>query len=237
MVAVVNTKPTVLTGLVVGNVDANGNSPVLSTGANPLMNDGKASACLEVQSSVGALLVPRMTTLDKTTLNDCDGMIVFDTDLHQFSGRNSTRAGFGTWTSGLGDVQLSRTVIPAADVLLLNVIDFRLLPVPTVGKFYNVLNVSVSVNVIGAAFGSAGVPVLKLSHDVVGGDDVPEGVTFTDVALSLVSTTKSASASLNTPQPIADVSGAIVLENTGAAFNAGGTSTLTVNIWYTVSNP
>lgn len=232
MVAVVNTKPTVLTGLVVGNVDANGNSPVLSTGANPLMNDGKASACLEVQSSVGALLVPRMTTLDKTTLNDCDGMIVFDTDLKAFCGRNATRGGFEPWVTGLGNVELLTKVIPHADVLTLNNIPVTLLPAPGAGKFYNVLNVSVSINFAGAAFANAG--ALHVRYFGGGNIDVC-GQTFEDVAVSAASSIKSATVSQFLEAAVNMVNLPIQLFKAVPNYINGGTSTLTVNIWYTVS--
>src|SRR3972149_3312593 len=45
-----------------------------------------ASAVLDLQSTVGALLVPRMTTAQKTALTAVNGMILYDTDLGKFQG-------------------------------------------------------------------------------------------------------------------------------------------------------
>lgn len=43
------------------------------------------SAALDIQSTVGALLVPRMTTTQKTALTPTNGMIIYDTTLSKFS--------------------------------------------------------------------------------------------------------------------------------------------------------
>lgn len=53
-----------------------------------------ASALLDLTSTTGALLVPRMTTAQKNALTAENGMIVYDTDLGKFQGREA-----GAWTS------------------------------------------------------------------------------------------------------------------------------------------
>lgn len=53
-----------------------------------------ASTILDLQSTTGALLVPRMSTTDKTSLTATDGMIVYDTTLLELDGYIN-----GAWTS------------------------------------------------------------------------------------------------------------------------------------------
>ena len=47
---------------------------------------------LEIKSTTGALLVSRMTTVQKNALRAVDGMIVYDTNLQQFQKREN-----GAW--------------------------------------------------------------------------------------------------------------------------------------------
>lgn len=49
-----------------------------------LVNGFPASTCLELQSTLGALLISRMTTAQKNDLNAANGMVVFDTTLNDF---------------------------------------------------------------------------------------------------------------------------------------------------------
>lgn len=53
-----------------------------------------ASALLELSSTTGALIVPRMTTTDRNALTAVNGMIIYNTTTNQFEGR--TQAG---WTA------------------------------------------------------------------------------------------------------------------------------------------
>src|SRR5689334_16366289 len=60
-------------------------------------------AALEIQSTLGALLIPRMTTDEINNLNASDGMIVYDTTVNDFGIHQN-----GAWQSigdGNGDVQ------------------------------------------------------------------------------------------------------------------------------------
>jgi hypothetical protein len=55
------------------------------------------SAALEINSTTGALLVPRMTTVQRGALTAVDGMIVYDTDVGAFYFREG-----GAWVTGSG---------------------------------------------------------------------------------------------------------------------------------------
>ncbi len=74
-------------------------SQVLTTGnnanGNNMVNVGKlgvgtanpaASAALEINSSTGALLLPRMTTAQRNALTPQEGMLIYNTDLVKFQG-------------------------------------------------------------------------------------------------------------------------------------------------------
>ncbi len=68
------------------------------------------STILDLQSTTGALLVPRMSTADKTALTAAEGMIVYDTDLVELEGYMG-----GSWTplnggGGSSDVVELRTI-------------------------------------------------------------------------------------------------------------------------------
>lgn len=55
------------------------------------------SALLDLQSTTGALLVPRMTTTQKNALTAVNSMIIYDSTLNQFAFREN-----GAWVSGSG---------------------------------------------------------------------------------------------------------------------------------------
>ena len=44
------------------------------------------SAPLEVSSTTGGVIIPRMTTSERTAVSASDGEMVYDTDLHKFYG-------------------------------------------------------------------------------------------------------------------------------------------------------
>lgn len=83
-----------------------------------------ASTILDLQSTTGALLVPRMSTADKTALTAAEGMIVYDTDLVEIEGYMG-----GTWTalgggggggantalSNLASTAVNTDIIPGSD--------------------------------------------------------------------------------------------------------------------------
>jgi hypothetical protein len=52
------------------------------------------SALLELKSTTGALLIPRMTTTQKNALTAVNGMIVYDSTLNKFQGYENS-----AWTS------------------------------------------------------------------------------------------------------------------------------------------
>lgn len=52
------------------------------------------SAALDITSTVGALLVPRMTTTQKNALTPTNGMILYDTVLNKFQGYEN-----GAWAN------------------------------------------------------------------------------------------------------------------------------------------
>ena len=54
-----------------------------------------ASALLELTSTTGSLLIPRMTTIQKNALTAAAGMMVYDTDLGAFHGYTTSWAGLG----------------------------------------------------------------------------------------------------------------------------------------------
>src|SRR5207247_356979 len=60
------------------------NSLVLGSGANVGIGTTAPQGALDVVSTTGGLIVPRMTTSQRTTLTAVKGMIVYDTDLDQF---------------------------------------------------------------------------------------------------------------------------------------------------------
>lgn len=89
--------PTVIeTSVLIGDVT---NSP--SQGSLPTMttNGGSVvSAALEIQSTAGSLLVPRMTGTQRDALNAVPGMIIYNTDDGSFDFYD------GTWNAAGGDV-------------------------------------------------------------------------------------------------------------------------------------
>jgi len=52
------------------------------------------SALLELSSTIGSLLIPRMTTGQKNALTAVNGMIVYDNSLNKFQGYEN-----GAWAS------------------------------------------------------------------------------------------------------------------------------------------
>jgi hypothetical protein len=52
------------------------------------------SALLDLTSTAGALLLPRMTTTQKAALTAVNGMVVYDSTLNKFQGYEN-----GAWTS------------------------------------------------------------------------------------------------------------------------------------------
>ena len=52
------------------------------------------STLLDLTSTIGALLLTRLTTVQKTALTPINGMILYDTDLNKFQGYEN-----GAWVS------------------------------------------------------------------------------------------------------------------------------------------
>lgn len=68
---------------------------IIDTGGNVGIGGTPAtSGLLDLQSTTGALIVPRMTTTQKNALTAVDGMIVYDTTLGKFQGRQG-----GIWSA------------------------------------------------------------------------------------------------------------------------------------------
>lgn len=92
--------------------DAGSNAANVSSDSLPVLTEvgGVAvSAALEIQSTLGTLLIPRMTTAQKTALTTvAEGMIVYDTDLDSF---NYYQA--GAWVSQAPIQYLSGTMTAA----------------------------------------------------------------------------------------------------------------------------
>jgi hypothetical protein len=72
------------------------NSLVLGNGARVGIGTSapNASSVLDLTSTTGALLIPRMTTTQKNALTAVNGMIVYDSTLNKFQGYEN-----GVWTS------------------------------------------------------------------------------------------------------------------------------------------
>jgi hypothetical protein len=78
-------------------VDNSGDSPIFvvtQAGTVGIGNIPNAGAVLDLQSTTGALIVPRMTTLQKNAITPVNGMILYDTDLDKFQGYEA-----GAWTN------------------------------------------------------------------------------------------------------------------------------------------
>ena len=86
------------------NATAIGQNAVVSTsnsivlGASARVGIGTSSpatsAILDLTSTTGALLIPRMTTAQKNALTAVNGMLVYDSTLGKFQGYEA-----GVWTS------------------------------------------------------------------------------------------------------------------------------------------
>lgn len=61
---------------------------VVGVAGRGLANKPNAAAALEVRSTTGGFLAPRMTTVQRNALGNIAGMIVFNTDLQQFQGND-----------------------------------------------------------------------------------------------------------------------------------------------------
>ncbi len=66
----------------------------IADSGNVGINTVNPSAPLEVASTTGGVIIPRMTTSQRTAVSASDGEMVYDTDLHKFYGRAN-----GSWVA------------------------------------------------------------------------------------------------------------------------------------------
>jgi hypothetical protein len=74
-------------GIAVIDLDARpGNDVVFNSGGNFGINTTTPSAPLEVSSTTGGVIIPRMNTTERTAISASNGEMVYDTDLNKFYG-------------------------------------------------------------------------------------------------------------------------------------------------------
>lgn len=227
------TSPTTFTSAVlIGDTVNNDAPPTMTTVGNPAQ---PVSAALEIKSTSGGLLIPRMTTAQRLALTNLptNGMLVYDVNIGSFM-----FLGGGVWTiSPSGDVveQHVAAVLTQSSVQGMFAAPVQILTPPGAGLINIVTRATLVNDFQTTAFAGGGPVILQYGNTVNGGGTNALSGT---VAASFVNggalqtinvygstTALAASATLNA---------SLYLSNQTGAFTGGsGTSELIVDVWYT----
>lgn len=226
-----DTNPTVLTGLVVGDKDANGKSPsITKIGGLPV------SAVVEVQAIDGGFVIPRMTTAEKTSiLVPCDGMMVYDTDLQAFSGRAANQ-----WVSDFNrhDDLYASVTLDSNDVNDLTTTPVEILPALAANKAYSIAYARAILHPGNSAFISLfGGNIDLIYGGIVGGDTLLSLPFSNALVINLTSMFQEVMGTTGVTLSVASCGGKpVIATNTAGAFSGGGTSTITIEVFYSIVN-
>jgi hypothetical protein len=194
---------------------------------NPLNNNLPVSAALEVQSTLGGFLLPRMTAAQKLALNSVDGMMVYDTDIGSISTKQ-----LGQWGEGLQKVSVTLT---AAQVIALFGASVPIIPPPGVGKAIIVDRAVLVTNRPAGSTAFGGGAAVRVQYGINaagGGVQALTGDFASTVVTSATSTLNVLSGFVGTPLTIANLG--LYISNITQAFTNGANSTIAINVWYSI---
>lgn len=218
---------TFTTGVLIGDTGVNGATP------SPTAVGGvDVSAALEIQSTSGGLVLPRMTSAQRTAIaTPVNGMEVYDSTL------NDTVVYMnGAWAQqnpATGFLYASGT-LTAAQINGMFAAGVPLIPAQGANKSIIVNSFTANLIFGTAAFANGGNIRLQFGT-VVGGSTAITGTipaTFlTGAAANLLTTVTGSFLQVTTA---IGVNTPVSISNITAAFTAGGTCTLNWSIWYSV---
>lgn len=231
--------PTCLTTgiLVADSVSVAGGSPdgvptITKVGGVPI------AAALEVQSTLGAFVLPRMTTAQKTALSAnltvkqlVPGMQVFDTDLNAVS----TYAN-GGWSTGAS--QEANLALTAANITGMNGAAIQVIAAPGAGKIIIVNKFFISFTAGGVAFTGGGTGIaLQYAAGVYNAADLASELIS---AATITTNTNNFASGIGhslgaTALTTANATNAPIYITSQGAF-AAGNGTANLKVWYTIIN-
>lgn len=194
------------------------------------------SAALEVQSTEGALLIPRMTSTQRDALTASDGMEIYNTTTSEWNYYNS-----GAWNTSTSSNLVNQVSVTAdtAAVIGMFVTPVTILPAQGANEVIIVHKVAVELSFVGAAFTSGGATYLQygttgastdVASDTIPATFVQQAADFVISKDGLIGSTNGLSlGTVLANQPL-------TLTNDTGAFADGGTSELVINVWYSVIN-
>lgn len=189
------------------------------------------AAALEVQSTNGALLLPRMTAVQIAALTPVvDGMMAYDST----NGTPVVRSA-GVW-GGQSEL-FSVVTLTQANIQGMFAVPVSVLPAPGAGKTIIVHKATLYNNFNTAAFATGGDTVLQYGNAANGAGTNSLAIPFPAAFInSAVDALRSADG--ETDATLINISNTgIFISNQTAAFTLGNAaSTVVVNIWYSIIN-
>lgn len=191
------------------------------------------NAALEIQSTTGALLLPRMTTAQKNALTTVvNGMQVFDTTLGAIS--YFVNGVWGTASSAAGAQSLVVTLNQAA-VQGMYATPFAIIPAPAAGYSIVIDNMTMVTNFVTTAFAGGGVGVLQYGNSAHGAGLDALSATIPAAEFTATSSQFYTLRGATSAAVTGVAATGIFLSNQTAPFTGGNVaSTIVVNVRYQV---
>lgn len=210
-----------LTNLLVGDAGISGAPPT------PTLVGGLPISAFEFQSTTRAVALPRMTTAQVAAIaTPADGMIAYNSDLNDLVVRKN---GVFTQSNPLTGIQYATVTLTSAQVNSMFANGVALLAAPGAGLGYVVHGFSLNLIRVAASFTGGG--NVYLEYGAAGAGTAITGTIAAGAITAGANTNGYAAGSFaavsSTNQPIS-------ITNATGAFANGGTSTVVVQIWYSV---
>ena len=198
-------------------------------GGNPV------SACLELQSTKGGFLLPRMTTVQRDALNAVNAMQVFNSDTGVVDIYQA-----GGWASGSSVVLSAAVNVNQASLQGMNAAAVAILGAPGAGKVIIVHAAFLNYTYANAtAYTGGGAIALQYGAGVYAAGNAATALAsatlLTNAANSVLNLGSPSATNVNPVASATAINAGIYLSNAAAAFTGGGAdSNLAVRVWYSI---
>lgn len=144
------------TAVLIGDSSSTGNPPSIT-----VANNLPVAVALELQSTTGALLLPRMTTDQRNELtNSVEGMQIYNSTTKSVEFYQPLDGAGGEWTNNIdpasSKVKYAKRVLNRAEIFAMNGNPIVIVPAPVNGSANILLSATLVHNYVGAAFTAGG---------------------------------------------------------------------------------
>lgn len=192
-------------------------------------NGNPVSVALELQSVLGGLLLPRMTTTQMTGLNTVSGMILYNSTLGSYVLYNN-----GAWMP-FGGGYSAAVVLTPANIVAMNGAAIQILPAPGAGNVILVNQLFLDYTFNTAAYTGGGAIALQYTAGVFSAANAATASIAASEVTAAANNIATSTGQTNIASATAINAGVYISNATGAFVNPGtAAGTLSVKVSYTI---